>query len=156
MLVSDTASSLNAQVIYRVPATGTYYVRLKSLADAVAPYTFQLTDRGVDDHSDTNTSPTLLTLGTATAGKLQVANDVDWFSVPVAASTAYTATLSSSDSTLVFDVYGPDKVTLLASNGVGAKGFTSGSAGTCYVRVKLQNPGASTSNNVASYTLQVK
>ncbi|MFL5351085.1 PPC domain-containing protein [Archangium sp.] len=156
VLVSDTVSGFNAQVIYRMTTAGTYYVRLRALSDAVASYNFQLTDRGVDDHSDTNTSPTVLTLGTATAGKLQVAADVDWFSVPVAASTAYTATLSSAGTGLVFDVYGPDKVTLLASNGVGSKGFTSGSAGNCYVRVKFQNPSASTSNTVASYTMMVK
>lgn len=155
VLVADTSSSLNATVIYRTSAAGTYYVRLKALADKVAPYTFQLTDRGVDDHSDTNTSPTPLTLGTATDGKLQIATDLDWFSVPVAKSTVYTATLSSSDASLVFDVYGPDKVTLLASNGVGSKTFSSGSAGTCYVRVKFQS-GSSTANNVAAYTLLVK
>jgi hypothetical protein len=150
-VASDTASSLNAEIIYRMTTAGTYYVRLKSLTDVNASYNFQLTDRGVDDHSDTTAGATSLTLGTATDGKLQVAGDVDFFSVSLAASTAYTATLSTASTNIAFKVYGPDKVTLLAS-GKGAQPFTSGAAGVYYVRVEF----LSAQTTVAPYTMMVK
>ena len=115
----------------------------------LSTYAWQLIDQGLDDHADSATGGTALTLGAPTAGKLQVPADVDYFTVSLAASTTYTATLSSSGSVL-FTVYGPDRTSVLASS-TSSKAFNSGAAGTYYVKVSYSSP----QSTVTSYTLTV-
>ncbi|QRK12236.1 hypothetical protein JQX13_20670 [Archangium violaceum] len=150
LLASDTRSNQVGELFYRVATTGTYYMRISSGDGGIGDYSLQLQDLGVDDHSDTFTGATSLTLGAATAGKLQVSTDVDYFVVTLAASTEYSATVTA-DSSVVFTVYGPDRLSVLAS-GQGTKAFNSGDAGTYYVKVSFQTP----RDVVTSYTVTVK
>jgi hypothetical protein len=142
LLVEDVASSNSARVIYRFANAGTYSVKLYagSANYSYGAYSFRLGDRGVDDHSDTATGATVLTLGTATAGNIELPADLDFFAVELAGATAYTASTTGITTTLT--VYAPDRTTVL-STGASPRAFTSTAAGgTHYVRVQSTSSGA--------------
>jgi hypothetical protein len=90
-LVSDTASSLNARVVYELNTAGTYYVRAVAASWLSSiNYTFRLQDLGVDDHGDTQATATSITPSTtSTPAKLEVSGDADWFSFTASAGQTF-------------------------------------------------------------------
>jgi hypothetical protein len=139
LLLADTASSTSAQVIYRFAAAGTYFVKVHSGSTGYGSYSYRLNDRGVDDHSDTATGATVLTLGATTAGKIELIGDLDFFAVELVAGTSYTASTTGISTTLT--VYGPDQTTVLGT-GTNTRTFTSAAGGgTHYVRVQSASSG---------------
>ncbi|MDY7229149.1 pre-peptidase C-terminal domain-containing protein [Hyalangium rubrum] len=147
-LASDTSSSTNAQLTRRFTAAGTYFVKVISGNSVLGPYAYRLNDRGVDEHSDTFTGATALTLGTATAGNIQIASDLDFFAVNLASSTGYT--LTPTGIALTLTVYAPNQTTVLYT-GAGPATFTSTAAGgTHYVRVQ----GAASGTGAYTVTVQ--
>ena len=147
VLKSVAATSKSASVRYEFDTGGTYYYRVTSAFwDSSMNYSFRLQDLGVDDHADTFTGATVLTLGTAASGTIEVSGDPDFFAVTLAAGTSYTVTTTGSSITAT--VYAPDKTTVITS-GSGARAFTSSAAGgTHYVRVL--------SSSVGAYTVKVQ
>jgi hypothetical protein len=148
LLTSDTATTANAQVTRRFATAGTYYVRLISGSGAYGNYSYRLNDRGVDQHSDTFAGATVLTLGTATPGTIEIAGDLDFFAVNLVSGTSYTVT--PTGITLSILVYAPNQSTLLY-NGAGPGTFTAtGGTATYYVRV------TGASSGTGAYTIKVQ
>jgi hypothetical protein len=98
-----------------------------------------LRDLGVDDHADSASGSTPLTLGTATAGVLELASDVDFFAVGLTAGTSYTASTTGISTTLT--VYAADGTTSVSS-GSSPRTFTPSTSGTFYVRVAGSSSGS--------------
>ncbi|WP_224367490.1 PPC domain-containing protein [Hyalangium versicolor] len=146
LLTSDTSSSNSAQVTRKFPTAGTYYVRVYAGSGSGA-YSFRLNDRGVDDHSDTFTGATTLTLGTALAGTIEISGDADFFAVSLAASTSYTVTTTGISTTIT--VYAPDMTTTISS-GSSPRSFTSTAAGGVHF-VRVQAASAT-----GAYTVKVQ
>ncbi|ATB31717.1 trypsin inhibitor-like cysteine-rich domain-containing protein [Melittangium boletus] len=149
VVASDTSTAVDAQVRRKFTTGGTFYIRVVAASawnPSVTNYSYRLQDLGVDDHADTFSGATVLTLGTATSGNLEFSGDVDFFEVNLAASTAYTVTTTGISTTLT--VYAPDKTTVISS-GSSPRAFTSNAAGGAhYVRVSGSSTGA--------YTLKVQ
>ncbi|MDP2270727.1 MAG: hypothetical protein Q8K32_08320 [Archangium sp.] len=91
------SSNYNAVVSFRATTSGSYFVLISSYSSN-SPYSLTVTDRGVDDHSNTATGATALTLGTSTGGELQYQGDVDFFSVPVVAGHHHLVACTGSNS----------------------------------------------------------
>ncbi|WP_224363903.1 PPC domain-containing protein [Hyalangium versicolor] len=148
VLVSDTSTLRSASVRWEIANAGTYYLRaVVTTWAATDAYTYQLQDLGLDDHADSISGATVLTLGTATAGKIETTGDVDVFAVTLAANTSYTVSTTGISTSL--RVYAPDGTTVIVS-GSSPRTFTSvAGGGTHYVQVT----GAS---GTGSYTVRVQ
>ncbi|KFE67582.1 hypothetical protein DB31_8065 [Hyalangium minutum] len=145
LLTQDTSSATSARVTPRFAVAGTYFVKV---VGGVGAYSYRLNDRGVDQHSDTFTGATVLTLGTATAGNIEIATDIDFFAVTLEAGTPYTVT--PTGITLTLTVYAPNQTTTLYT-GAGPGTFTANAgAGTYYVRV------AGASSSTGAYTVRIQ
>jgi hypothetical protein len=138
-LASNSLSS--DRVRYKFTTAGTYYVQVRSKDGRFAPYSWKLR---VDDHADTSTDATVLTLGTASSGRLEVLADKDYFSVRLAANTAYSVRVTGLTPDIT--VYLPGGYSLLA-NDSSVLSFTSSSEGTYYVKVD---------DDVGAYSLVVQ
>ncbi|MEZ6185580.1 MAG: PPC domain-containing protein [Planctomycetota bacterium] len=93
------------EVVHYSPVdTGTYDLALRQISGGVAP----------DDHGNDATTATALTLGTPTAGRIEVAADQDWFSIDLTAGDTFTLTTATAGNTnlALYD----DQGMLLAEN----------------------------------------
>lgn len=144
------ASSYGSTVSFIALASGTYYVFVSSYFSTTAsPYSLTVADRGVDDHSNTSTGATALTIGTGTTGDIQYQSDLDFFSAAVVAGHHHqvTCTVTSGSCNLsVIDSFG----TVLASGYSGSPlAFKPASTlTTAFIRV-------SSSSESARYTVLV-
>jgi len=144
-VASDTFTSTSALVRVELNTGG---VKLISGSGAYGSYSYRLNDRGVDQHSDTFAGATVLTLGTATAGNIEIAGDLDFFAVNLVSGTSYTVTPTGITVSIL--VYAPNQSTLLY-NGAGPGTFTAtGGTATYYVRV------TGASSGTGAYTVRVQ
>ncbi|MBL8910670.1 MAG: hypothetical protein JNM17_08220 [Archangium sp.] len=98
-LIANSSSGSGNSFGGLIATGGTHYLQLASSFSSssdVLPYTFTVTDRGVDDHADTAANATALTLGTARAGDLQYQADVDVFSFTGVPNHVYQVTCAAS------------------------------------------------------------
>ncbi|WP_224241928.1 pre-peptidase C-terminal domain-containing protein [Hyalangium gracile] len=148
-LASDTLSNTSARARYLFATAGTYYARAVAANWSTSnTYSFQLLDLGTDDHSDTTTGATALTLGTAVSGSIEVVGDVDFFSMGLGSGTTYTVITTGISTTIT--VYAPDRTTVL-STGSSPRTFNAVSGGgTHYFRVQ------SASSTTGAYTVKVE
>ncbi len=117
------SSSYDSVVSFRAPTNGTYFILLSNYSVS-AGYSLSVTNRGVDDHSNTATGATALTLGTSLGGEIQYQGDVDFFSVPVISGHHHLVTctgLGSSCSVTVRSAAGITLASGYSSAGVGFK-----------------------------------
>lgn len=91
-----TSAQVTRELSYRLPASGTYFLEVRSLdvnpPASIGDYTLTLEDRGVDDHGDTAETATPLPVGTAVEGRDQGVADVDAFSIQAKAGMFYRLT----------------------------------------------------------------
>lgn len=113
------ASSYNSTVSFVATHAGPYFVALTSYS--VGAYTIVVTDRGADDHPNTSSGATTLTLGTPTMGEIQYQNDADFFTVPVVAGHHHLVSCSGASSCTV-QVTTPTGTAL--ASGYGSTGVT--------------------------------
>lgn len=111
------ASSYNATVSFLAPTSATFYVFVSNYS--VVSYSLVVTDRGLDDHSNTTTGATPLVMGTAQSGEIQYQNDLDFFSLAVIAGHYHQVTCTVTS--------GSCSVSVLDANGnVLANGYSGG------------------------------
>ncbi len=90
------ASSYSSSISFVAAGAGPYYLSLSSYS--VGLYTLVVNDRGTDDHSNTSSGATVLTVGTQTNGEIQYQADSDFFTVAVAAGHHHLVSCSGSGS----------------------------------------------------------
>ena len=137
----DGGNGFNFRIARRL-ATDTYYVRVESFgSEATGAYTLRLSagTSGGDDHGDARSSATRVALPSATGGRIEAANDADYFRFEVDVERSVTIETSGGLDTLgtLYDGSGRS----LATNDDGGNGFNfrigrTLSAGTHYVRVE--------------------
>ena len=137
-------------------AAGTYYVRISELGrNSTGAYTLHLEALECDDHCDSRLAATLVAVPSQTAGRIDPADDYDYFRFVVASrSTVLVRTTGSSLDTYgaLYDSSGRE----LATDDDGGTGLNFRiqrelAAGTYYVRVS-----ESGQNSTGAYTLHVE
>ena len=115
-------------------STGAQYVRVSPYSSSSSgAYTLTITDVGLDDHGDSHQTATAIPLtGSPVSGVLEIASDVDFFSVSLSAGS-HTATLSAS-SYAELTVYSTHGSSVLG-RGSGSVTFTAPTVGTYYMTV---------------------
>jgi hypothetical protein len=154
----DGRSASTAEVTFKAGAAGTWYVRVWFGPGATArrgDYSYQLRELGVDDHGDSRDSATpLAPSSTATAGALEAAGDVDFFSFSGAASTKYEFTcLGATGVDCNVTLYDPSGMVLLedtTSSTTARVVWVVRSAGTYFARVSHGTGGT------GAYTWQLR
>ena len=137
-------------------AAGTYYVRISELGrNSTGAYTLHLEALECDDHCDSRLAATLVSVPSQTAGRIDPADDYDYFRFVVASRSAVLVRTTGSS----LDTYGA----LYDSSGRGLATDDDGgtglnfriqrelAAGTYYVRVS-----ESGQNSTGAYTLHVE
>ncbi len=136
---------------FKASQTGTHYIEAKGYSTSyTGTYTYRLEDLGVDDHGDAAVSATAIPLATVTNGNIELGGDVDWFSFPVTAGTAYQVT-STTPFGLYLYVYSTNGTTLVASTSSTTLSFTANATGNHYLRVA-----ATSSASTGAYTVKVQ
>ena len=78
--LADYGTSTLPRLIWHVPATGTYYVRVASYSKETGTYTLTVsTSDIVDDHPNSTDNATPVQIGVATQGELEYEGDRDFF-----------------------------------------------------------------------------
>ncbi|GAA4430554.1 S8 family peptidase [Bremerella cremea] len=105
-----------------------------------------------DDHSNTTSGATVISVGTSKTGKLNYAGDIDYFRFSAVAGTTYVIDLSQSTMDgSVLSLYGSNGVSQLASDSSGSKiVWTAPVTGSVYVAVK-----GLTDTEVGTYSVKV-
>lgn len=139
-------------VAFKAAAAGTFYVEVANAGGSAASgaYTYQAADLGLDDHGNTTATATALPgLGQAVAGTLEYQGDEDFFSIPLAASSAHQ--VLTTGAYVQVTVYAPNGIALLYETSAPLP-FNATAAGTYYVRVRYPySSGGST-----AYTVRVQ
>ena len=152
LLRSAAGSSLaqgSGKASFEAATSGTVYVEIgSSYSQNVGTYSVVVSDLGPDDHGDTWTTATPLSVGVATGGLIEIPYDADYFSLSLSAGS-HTVTIASSTYYLDVDVYGTDGTTSIVG-GSSPQTFTATAAGTYYFRVTAWGNGAG-----SSYTITV-
>lgn len=136
-----TATSGSSTAIARTLSTaGTYYVEVTtSYSSYIGQYTYTLQDLGTDDHGDSATAATPLTVGAApTNGVINIATDHDFFSWTATSGTGYHIRCTTSNSSLCyFTVRNPTGTSVVTGSGstLSEKGFLASVSGTFTVDV---------------------
>ena len=139
--------------IQRSVSAGTYYVKVVSFDSRTGNYTIHVTvssGGGSDDHGNTRSDATSLSLGSSRSGRIETGSDVDYFRVRVSGSGTLTVHTTGS-----LDTQGElqsSSGSILTSNDDGGSGRNfriqrSVSAGTYYVKV------VSYSSRTGNYTI---
>ena len=115
----DSAVSQSFSLASRIPddpaqtftpaAAGTYFLVVEHYSSSATGGTYDIivmdgaapTPPPADDHGNDVNTATALSMGAATAGMIEVSGDVDYFSVAVTASTAYTFRTVTQDDTVL-------------------------------------------------------
>ena len=160
------AGMMESRLSFTAPANGDYWLAVvhKDAAATSGTYEVLVAVGGsvappapVDDHGDDQASATAVTVGPATAGKIEVGTDVDMFAVDLTAGSVYDFRTATNDDTILtlFD----DQGGLLDSNDdedVQAgllnsliSGYTAPATGTYYLLVE------SYQSTLADYTIIV-
>ena len=155
--VSNSVNGANGVMSCWVLAktTGTYAINMSPGWYASGEH-YTITEGAVtsDDYGGTLASATPLTMGVATAGKLQWPTDVDYFSVQLTAGTTYTVssqlTADNPDASLSVQFQGPGGSYLPSVGGARTFSYTPTVSGTYYVDVN-----ASYSAQLPGYTVTV-
>ena len=107
---NDYGDSTAAPLIWRAPATGTYYVQVAGFATLSGTYTLTITIPDIeDDHPNSKENATPVELDITTPGELEYDNDFDFFAFEATRGQAYE--LDVTLGTLPFsilDLYGAD------------------------------------------------
>ncbi len=146
-----TAFQRNFNLSVVISENGTYYVRVRGFVDssvnvATGDYSLTVTTEDIaDDHaSELGTGATAVTSGTAVAGSIEVAGDVDFFSIAVtgaSSSSPVSLTAGTTGSTDTYGVLFDSDGTQLASNDDGGSSTNFNIVhsitenGTYYIRV---------------------
>lgn len=125
---------------YTPTTSGTYYLEASGYwTDRVGGYSVQVSESAADDHGDTRTTATALTLGSTQSGAIEVGNDKDYFKVDLVAGQRYLfemsmpaySTLSDSKMTLQ-DALGS---TLMSDYDGGSYVYAPTASGSYYLQV---------------------
>ena len=134
----DSGTSGNFDVSIAV-TPGIYYIKIRGLVTRTGAYTLTVSfTAGGDDHGDDRDSATLVAFDTPTAGNIEVANDLDWFSIAVTeAGTLQASTTGTTDT--VGDIW--DSSIRLQSDDDSGPGSnfdvsTAVTPGTYYIKVR--------------------
>ncbi|GAB2867711.1 hypothetical protein GCM10027277_41000 [Pseudoduganella ginsengisoli] len=104
----DYGASSNAspKLVFGPPASGTYYLQVKGFASNTGEtYTVRLSESGSDDYGNGASGAASLPLGTEVSGKIEVADDRDWFKVNLEKGVNYQFGATESFSNLMVDLY---------------------------------------------------
>jgi hypothetical protein len=117
VLAAATGSGFTpAQIGFQAPVSGTFFARVRPRSQP-SSYTVSIEGPLTDDHGDTAAQATSLAGLTEAAGRLEVPDDVDFFSFPATAGDVFAiqaADLHGFSPSV--EVWAPDGVTQLRSN----------------------------------------
>lgn len=113
-----TQVASSSQTSFEALSNGTYYVEVKpTYTGYLGAYSITVTDVGADDHGDTAAAATMLTLGTAAPGNIEVSSDRDFFGLSATAGTIYTVSCSTSTTYLCYlTVRDPSNVAIVTTS----------------------------------------
>lgn len=95
----DSGGSLNSQLTYTAATTGTHYLAARGYGSATGTYRVLASDVGTLDDLPSNSSTTgRIGVGGTATGRIDLANDTDWFQASLVAGRAYTIDLMGSGS----------------------------------------------------------
>ena len=106
----DSGTGLNAQLNYTPTVTGRYFLGASSasfFSTQTGRYTLSVNSGTtiVDDYAANTLTAGTITPGSSVSGRIEVANDNDWFSVRLTAGTTYTIHLDSASTAALSDPY---------------------------------------------------
>jgi hypothetical protein len=104
--------------IWKIQATGTYFVRARQSAEGASTYSVDITDLGVDDHGDSLADSTPIALNTDVSAEFEFDGDEDWFSFRTTTAGTYAIDLTSQEN---------HRVTLRDANGTQRRFSATGS-----------------------------
>ena len=119
-------------------SAGTYYVKVEGFGSNTGAYTIHASFEG-DDHSDTRSGATSLSLGSSRPGQIATRDDVDYFAVEVSQAgvlTVYTTGNLDTEGTLEDSSGNRLERDIWSGNGDNFRIEHSVSAGTYYVKVE--------------------
>ena len=154
----NSGSGLASKIVWSAPASGTYFVCVRHKdKNATGGYDLTVTRRGYgDDHPNTARGATSIsTDGVPISGKIEVPEDVDFFSFSAANQAKYTIIANGSNNKKVtLTLYAPDGATTIAEGESSADEqakieWTAPATGTYYLSVRA------TQGATGGYTLQV-
>ncbi len=148
---AEEASVPGAAIDWVAPAAGTFYLEVSDGAGGVGG--FQLSGATVDDHGNDALTATPISDPSDTAGVIETANDVDWFSFQAVGGDPYhldvTLGALSAATLRIISVDGASE--LASSSGAPALDWTAQADGLYYVEVSA--PAAAL---LGDYNLQIK
>lgn len=136
----DSGAGLNALLSYRATTTGTFYLGVTGYSAQSGTYTLSAALAVTDDFAaGTNTTGRVTVGGAATAGNIEVADDMDWFAVTLTAGQSYKFNLNSTGlPDPLFALYSATGDLLTADDDSGGNlnsqiEFTATTSGTYYL-----------------------
>ena len=149
----DGGAGLASKIVWTAPSSATYYVGVEGLGDSTGGYRLSLSSRAptptptrtpADDHGDSRSSATGISVGSRVNGVIGTANDEDYFSFQAERGRRYTietSVPSDSDVDTVITLYSANGSVLEedddGGDGVASKiVWTAPSSATYYVRVE--------------------
>lgn len=151
----DGGPGLASLINWTAPATGTYFLAVRSFSSS-GTGTYTLATSVVDDHGNSAIDASSVAVPSSTPGNIEVINDLDFFSFAAVSGIEYTIAttlLTNTDTTLT--LYGTDGTTSLAFDDDGGPGlaslitWTAPASGTYFVQAR------SFSTGVGTYSLQI-
>lgn len=89
---NDVASLLAANLSFELPRDGTYFIQVREGDPSLYSFRLLLTDRGIDDHGDSQDTATPLVLDTLVTARFETRLDVDAFTFDSQAEGIYLVT----------------------------------------------------------------
>ncbi|MFL5319673.1 MAG: beta strand repeat-containing protein [Myxococcaceae bacterium] len=129
--VGSAFSSTLSEVGFQALTTGTYTIDTYG-SSATGSYTMQVI---ADDHGDSFTAATAITLGATVNGYIDASADQDWFSVTLQAGTTYTLTMGGT--TRYVTGYASDGTTVvLTQSTISSRTYAPATTGTYYFKAQ--------------------
>lgn len=153
-IVASSSYGTNVMLYFSAVAAATYNIDVAAYSSAsTGNYTLTVTDMGLDDHGDTLSTASSITIdGPSVSGQIQTTSDIDMFSLTAGAGAMYTATCVSTVGQLcTLTVRDSSGLSIASASASGSStttaSFTTANAGTFTVSVS--------GSVVGGYTLAV-
>ena len=97
----DGGSSLNSQLEFTAPSTGTFYISAGAYGSSTGTYTLAITDTGsIDDYGTSASTAGNVSVNGNSSGTIEEANDQDWFAVTLESGNSYLVDLQGAPSSV--------------------------------------------------------